>query len=125
MDCGVRSSVGSAKNDLAARIRHLTEFLGGECTFSGDYPAWEYREESPLRDLTVSVYKKLFGADPVVGAVHAGLECGLFYGKIPNLDCISLGPDIKDIHTVDEHLHIASTERYYRLLTAVLEAMKR
>ncbi len=125
VDCGVRSSVGSAKNDLAARIRHLTEFLGGECTFSGDYPAWEYREESPLRDLTVSVYKKLFGADPVVGAVHAGLECGLFYGKIPNLDCISLGPDIKDIHTVDEHLHIASTERYYRLLTAVLEAMKR
>lgn len=123
-ECGVRSSVGSAKKDLAGHIRHLTEFLGGECTFSGDYPAWEYRADSPLRDVFVSVFKRVNGHEPVVTAVHAGLECGLFYGKMPSLDCVSLGPDIIDIHTTSEHLDIASTERTYNLLCEVLKELK-
>ena len=123
-ESGVRSSVGSAKYDIADKIRHLTEFLGGEYTQDSDYPAWEYRADSPLRDLAVKVYTELTGEEPLVTAVHAGLECGLFYGKIADLDCISLGPNIFDIHTVDEHLDIASTEKTYRLLQNVLRQMK-
>ena len=124
VDCGVRSSVSPAKYDVMRKIIHLTEFLGGEASCTGDYPAWEFREDSPLRDLFVKVYKDLFGKDPVVAAVHAGLECGLFYGKMPGLDCISIGPDIIDIHTANEHLDIASTERSYQLIVSVLEQMK-
>ena len=123
-DCGVRSSVSSAKYDIADRIVFLTEFLGGECGLSGDYPAWEFREESPLRDLIIRVYKETTGKELKVSAVHAGLECGLFYGKMPDLDCVSMGPDILDIHTVNEHLDILSVEENYKLLKAVLKEMK-
>ena len=122
-DCGVRSSIGSAKYDIADRIVFLTEFLGGECDLTGDYPAWEFREESPLRDLVTRVYKETTGNELKVSAVHAGLECGLFYGKMPDLDCVSMGPDILDIHTANEHLDIRSVEENYKLLTAILKEM--
>ena len=120
----VRSSVEVARDALSDKIQYLTEFLGGEYEIQGAYPAWEYRKESPLRDKMVSVYEKMYGQKPAVVAIHAGLECGLFYKKIEGLDCVSLGPNMKDIHTSEEVLDIASTERVWNYLVKVLEQLK-
>ena len=120
----VRSSVGAAKDALADKIEYLTEFLGGEFEIKGAYPAWEYRKESPLRDKMVSVYEEMYGEEPQVVAIHAGLECGLFFEKMEGLDCVSLGPNMKDIHTSEELLDIASTRRVWEYLVKVLEALK-
>ena len=93
----IRSSVGTAKEALSHKIQYLTEFLGGEYETEGAYPAWEYRKASPLRDKMVEIYKNMYGKDLEVVAIHAGLECGIFYERMENLDCTSLGPDILDI----------------------------
>ena len=90
----------------------------------GVYPAWEYRKDSPLRDKMVEVYEEMYGQKPNVVAIHAGLECGLFYKKMEGLDCVSLGPDMKDIHTSEEVLSISSTERVWKYLVKVLGALK-
>ncbi len=119
----VRSSVKSAKEDLLNRIAYLTEFLGGIYNLEGDYPAWEYRKDSPLRDTMVRVFREVYGKEPKVAAIHAGLECGLFYQKIDNLDCVSIGPNIYDIHTPAEHLSVSSTKRVWDYLLKVLEAL--
>lgn len=119
--CGVRSSVGSAKLYVSDKIQYLTEFLGGEYTVEGDYPAWEFKKDSRLRDLMVDSYEELFGEKPLVKAIHAGLECGLFYDKIPGLDSVSFGPTMKDIHTTEEKLSISSTARMWDYLVKVLE----
>lgn len=121
---GVRSSIQSARDALSLKIEYLTEFLGGDYTVHGAYPAWEYRKESPLRDLMVRVYREVYGEEPQVVAIHAGLECGLFYEQMEGLDCVSLGPNMKDIHTSEERLDIASTERVWNYLLKVLEAAK-
>ena len=121
---GVRSSVEAARDALSDKIQYLTEFLGGEYEAQGAYPAWEYRKESPLRDKMVSVYEDMYGQKPAVVAIHAGLECGLFYKKIDGLDCVSLGPAMKDIHTSEELLDIASTERVWNYLVKVLKELK-
>ena len=120
----IRSSVGSAKMALTDKVRYLTEFLGGDCELEGDYPAWEYRKESRLREIMVDTYEELFGQKPEVKAIHAGLECGLFYEKIANLDAVSFGPTMKDIHTTEEVLSISSTERMWNYLIKVLENIK-
>lgn len=120
----VRSSVGSAKDALTDRIRYLTEFLGGEFTPQGAYPAWEYRKDSKLRDLMAEVYEKQFGEKPEVKAIHAGLECGLFYDKIPGLDCVSFGPTMHNVHTAEEELSISSVQRMYAYLLNVLENIR-
>lgn len=121
----VRSSVEAAGAALSDKICYLTEFLGGEYTVQGAYPAWEYRKASPLRDQMVEVYEEMYGEKPNVVAIHAGLECGLFYKKIEGLDCVSLGPNMKDIHTSEEVLDIASTERVWKYLVKVLESLKK
>ena len=121
----VRSSVEAAGAALSDKICYLTEFLGGEYTVQGAYPAWEYRKDSPLRDQMVEVYEEMYGGKPNVVAIHAGLECGLFYKKIEGLDCVSLGPNMKDIHTSEEVLDIASTERVWKYLVKVLESLKK
>ena len=120
----VRSSVEAAKNALSDKIEYLTEFLGGEYVIQGAYPAWEYRKESPLRDRMVEVYKEMYGTEPNVVAIHAGLECGLFFKKMEGLDCVSLGPNMKDIHTSEEVLDIASTKRVWEYLVKTLETLK-
>ncbi len=117
----VRSSVSSRKAELCDRLEHLAEFLGGDTTVSGDYPAWEYRMDSPLRERVQEVYRELFGKAPVFEAIHAGLECGILSEKIKDLDCVSFGPDNFDIHTPKERLSVSSTERVWRFLTAFLE----
>ncbi len=120
----VRSSVESQKKMLLERLACLTEQLGGSVSTHGDYPGWAYRQESPLRDLLTAVYTDQYGHPPVIEAIHAGLECGLFSGKIPGLDCISIGPDLTDIHTFREKLHVASTARTWALVTEALKRMK-
>lgn len=121
----IRSSVEAAGAALSDKICYLTEFLGGDYTVQGAYPAWEYRKDSPLRDQMVEVYEEMYGEKPNVVAIHAGLECGLFYKKIEGLDCVSLGPNMKDIHTSEEVLDIASTERVWKYLVKVLESLKK
>ena len=121
---GVRISVEAARDALSDKIQYLTEFLGGSYEIQGAYPAWEYRKDSPLRDKMVAVYEKMYGNKPEVVAIHAGLECGLFYKKIDGLDCVSLGPDMKDIHTSEEVLDIASAGRVWEYLVKVLADLK-
>lgn len=120
---GVRSSVEAARDAVSDKIEYLTEFLGGEYEILGEYPAWEYRKDSQLRDKMVDVYEKMYGEKPQVVAIHAGLECGLFYKKMEGLDCVSLGPNMFDIHTSEEKLEIASAERVWNYLVEVLKAL--
>lgn len=120
----VRSSIASRKQLLLRRIGLLAEGLDGTLCVSGEYPAWEYRRESHLRDVMCKVYKDQYGQDMKVEAIHAGLECGLFCGKIPGLDAVSFGPNLYDIHTVKEHMSISSVQRVYAYLCAVLQALK-
>ena len=116
----VRSSVNQEKRDLLKRLEDLAAFHGGSYTEMGDYPAWEYKKDSPLRDTMVQTYERMFGEKPKVVAIHAGLECGLLSEKLPGLDCVSIGPDMHDIHTSRERLEIASTRRTWEFLLEVL-----
>ena len=117
----IRSSVKTRKEDLCARVTMLVEMLGGEAEVEGDYPAWEYRMDSALRPQVEKVYEELFHKKPVFSTIHAGLECGLLSEKIPDLDCVSFGPDNFDIHTPKEHLSISSTGRVWDFLVAFLQ----
>ena len=119
----LRSSIGSQKAMMEERLRLLTEALGGSIHVTGDYPAWEYRTDSPLRDTMTEVYREQYGAEPKVEAIHAGLECGILSGKLPGLDCVSIGPDIAEIHTPRERLSVASTARSWRFLREVLRRL--
>lgn len=120
----VRSSVESEKTALQEKIACLAERLGGKVICDGEYPAWEYREDSPLRNLMVEIYEEQYGEKPVVQALHAGLECGIFAGRLPGLDCISFGPNIKDIHTPKEEMDAASVKRTWEYLLEILKRMK-
>lgn len=120
----VRSSIASEKECLIDRLRCLTEALGGTFFTNGDYPAWEYRKDSPLRDLMVEVFKEQYGHAPVIQALHAGVECGVFSSKIPELDCVSFGPDMKDIHTTSESMDIDSVKRTWDYLLEILRRLK-
>ena len=120
----VRSSVDSQKRMLVDQLTCLTKRMGGKISISGDYPGWQYRRESALRDLLVDVFTGQYGHAPRVEAIHAGLECGLFCGKLPGLDCVSVGPDLDEIHTFRERLHIGSTQRLWTMVTETLRRMK-
>jgi len=119
-DFAVRSSVESSKKALQERLFAQTYLAGGSCEVSGDYPGWKYRVDSPLRDKMVSVYKELYGAEPRIEAIHAGLECGFLADKFDDLDCVSMGPNMKDIHTTEETLSISSVQRVWDYLVALL-----
>lgn len=119
----IRSSINSQKNAVASRLARLAEALGGQTELDSDYSAWPYRPESPLRDRVAEVFYEQYGEKPRIAALHAGLECGILSEKLPELDCISLGPDLTDIHTPRERLHIASTERTWRLLLGTLKRL--
>lgn len=117
----VRSSVNSAKEALIADLYKTAAEFGAACRDNSHYPAWEYRKNSPLRDVMVSEYETLFGARPIVEAIHAGLECGLFSEKLPGLDAVSFGPTTYDIHTPSERVSVSSVQRSYKYLCKILE----
>ena len=120
----IRSSVDSECEMLGRRLQCQAEVLGGSLRREGPYPGWEYAQESPLRDLVCEVYRGQTGEDMVIEAIHAGLECGYFAGKIPSLDCVSIGPDLRDVHTPAETMSISSVRRTWDLITEVLARMK-
>ena len=119
-DYALRSSVEESKLYLRDRVDMITRAFGGSCEFSGDYPGWEYRAVSPLRDKMIRVYEACYGNSPEVTAIHAGLECGILLKKKPELDCISFGPDIYDIHTTKERMPVYSVKRTWEYLLALL-----
>lgn len=119
----VRSSVNAEKEGLITKLKELADFYNGTYSQSGTYPAWEFKKDSRLRDVMVSIYTRLFGKEPKVLAIHAGLECGLLGDKLPGLDCVSIGPQMHDIHTSREKLEIASTKRTWDFLLEVLKAL--
>ena len=119
----VRSSVNQEKQDLLSKLRAIAESYGGSYSQVGEYPAWEYKEDSRLRDTMVSVYTKMYDKAPEVVAIHAGLECGLLGEKLPGLDAVSIGPEMHDIHTSREKLGIASTKRTWEFVLEVLKAL--
>jgi dipeptidase D len=119
----VRSSVNQEKRDLLNRLQELAKFYDSSYSEMGDYPAWEYKKESNLREVMIATFSRMFGKEPEVVAIHAGLECGLLSEKLPGLDCVSIGPDMHDIHTSRERLEIDSTRRTWEYLLEVLKAL--
>ena len=117
----VRSAVGKEKVKLADRLHEIADAHGASYSMHGDYPAWEYRKESHLRDVMCKTYTDMYGKEPVVMTIHAGLECGIFSDKMEGLDCVSIGPDNFDIHTTEERLSISSTIRVWEYLLEVLK----
>lgn len=116
----LRSSVASEKEELKERISSLMKMLGGSVEFRAEYPAWEYKNDSRLREICVQAYEKLYEQEPEVVAIHAGLECGIFAGKKENLDCISFGPNLKNVHTTKETADVASVSRVWNYLLEIL-----
>ena len=119
----VRSSVNQEKQELLTQLRTIAENYGGSYSQMGEYPAWEYKEASVLRDTMVQVFTKMYDKAPEVVAIHAGLECGLLGEKLPGLDAVSIGPEMHDIHTSRERLGIASTKRTWEFVLEVLKAL--
>lgn len=121
MQYSVRSSIESSKTELVRKMEIITEVCGGFCEKGSFYPGWAFKKESALRDEMTEIYREMYGKEPVVKAIHAGLECGLLSAKIPNLDCVSIGPDMKSIHTTEERLSISSTARVWDFLLEVVK----
>jgi len=120
----VRSSVNSIREDIVRRIEVLARLVRARSERTGEYPAWRYEAESELRDVCVSVYRDLFGSDPQIQAIHAGLECGLLREKLPETDMISFGPNLRNVHTPEEELSISSVANTWEFLTAILANLK-
>ena len=116
-DFSVRSSVESAKQALIDRLCAVIGLAGGSFSVSGDYPGWKYRKDSPLREKMTALYEKMYGKAPKVEAILGS--------KIADLDCVSMGPDMKDIHTTEETLSISSTGRVWEFLVRLLEEKDR
>ena len=113
----------SMREELLQKLRDLAAFYDAGYSQMGEYPAWEYKTDSALREKMVSIYTEMFGKEPKVVAIHAGLECGLLSEKLPGLDCVAIGPQMHDIHTSREKLEILSTERTWKFLLEVLKAL--
>ncbi|MDE5892394.1 MAG: aminoacyl-histidine dipeptidase [Acetatifactor sp.] len=120
VEFSVRSCIESSKQALLDKVQALTSLAGGRCEVTGDYPGWAYRVDSPLRNKMIALYEKMYGQKPRVEAIHAGLECGILAAKLPDLDCISFGPNMYDIHTTEETLSISSTQRVWEYLVQLL-----
>ena len=121
----IRSCVGSLKKEIYSRIEAIAVLTNAIVKEEGQYPEWQYKPDSRLREICVEQYEKLFGERPVVTAIHAGLECALFAEKFGgSLDMISVGPTIIGVHTAQEHLNIPSVRRTWNYLLAILEALK-
>lgn len=120
----VRSSIRTYKEFMGMKLKRLIEGLGGTYTQRGEYPAWEYKKDSILRETCMRVYQEMYGKDMKVEAIHAGLECGILFEKMPGIDIVSIGPDMMDIHTPKEKLSISSTKRVFDFVVNVLEKIQ-
>jgi dipeptidase D len=98
----------------------VTEAFGAKTEISASYPEWEYREQSPLRNKMVRIYRNMYHKEPVVEVIHAGLECGVLAKKIEGFDAVSIGPDMQDIHTTRERLSIESVKRTWEFVLEIL-----
>ncbi len=116
-----RSSSDSEKTDIASMVESVFRLANASIKKTGSYPGWDPKRDSEILQISESAYKRLFGTGPVVRAIHAGLECGLFLEKYPDLDMISFGPTIKGAHSPDERLHIGSVQKFWSLLTEILK----
>lgn len=119
--CSERSNVMSALDNQAATVKAAFQLAGAEVVQGDGYPAWKMRADSKLTALAVETYKELFGKNPQVLGIHAGLECGLFSEKYPNLDMVSFGPTLRGVHSPDERLHIPTVEMVWRHLLEILK----
>lgn len=119
-----RSNLRNGNDSTALIIEHMVSEAGGTCTQSSSYPAWEYAEKSPLRNLMTDAFQEIYGKYPKIETIHAGLECGIIADKIPGLDAVSIGPDLTDIHTPNERLNIASAKRTWEFLLEALKKLK-
>lgn len=120
----LRSSVPSRKELLISKVEALGRLVGAEFARVSDYPAWVYEPDSPIRELATSVYTKMYGKAPEVKAIHAGLECGFISEKLPGVDMISFGPDIRGAHTPEENVSISSTKNVWEFLVELLKNIK-
>lgn len=120
----VRSSVKTLKDEINSRIQTICSLTEAKMELVSDYPEWEYKVDSPIRDLMSKVYKDMYGEEIKVEAIHAGLECGFLKEKVGDIDMISIGPNLYDVHTPNEHLSISSTRRVYEFLCEVLKRIK-
>lgn len=126
----IRSALDVTMDSMAAKFETLARLTGGVVTVSGKYPGWAPVYKTPLQNLFINEYKKLFpeASEPVLMPIHAGLECGVIYSKIVScrgvgIDVISIGPEIRDIHTPEERLSLDSFERFWQLVTSMLEKL--
>lgn len=120
-----RSSIKTLlKNDFEPLVKQLALSIGVECVVDGYYPGWEYAKNSKIRDIFVETYREMYEEEPIVEAVHAGLECGLLMEKVPGLDAIAIGPDTWNVHSPKEKLSIESTESTYKFLCEVLKKIR-
>jgi len=119
----VRSSIATQKYKVLEELQMITELVGGTLTIKGEYPGWEFKKDSRLRDICVESYKEMFGSEPKVQSIHAGLECGLLASKYPSLDMISMGPEMHDVHTPGEKMSIASVEKMWNYIRFVIEKL--
>ena len=116
----VRSLIESEKQNLCEQIGLLAGICGASVSRNSEYPGWQYRAESAIRDKAVAAYREMYGSEPKVETIHAGLECGLLIDKIPDLDAISMGPQMYDVHTTKERLSVESVQKTWELLLRIL-----
>ncbi len=121
--CLIRSSVISRKYMVLEQVEAFADAIGATIKTSGNYPSWEYKEDSELRNIFTDVYKELYNVEPKINILHAGLECGLFGSKIEDLDAISIGPDTFMVHSPDEHIILTSVERTWCYLVEVFNTL--
>lgn len=121
ISCLLRSSVDSAKDDLAAMLSSVFELAGADIQLDGGYPGWKPNMDSPILKKMQDIYQKLYGRIPEIKAIHAGLECGLLGGVYPNWDMISFGPTIRSPHSPDERVNIETVQKFWDFLVATLK----
>lgn len=119
-----RSSINSARRFAGDRFASVFRLAGAQVAHESEYPGWKPNMNSPLKDVCVDAYVRLFGEQPIVRAIHAGLECGLFLDTYPNLDMISFGPTLRGVHAPGERLELASVDKFWLLLLEVLRSLK-
>jgi dipeptidase D len=119
-----RSSVASELEEASQMVRSVFELGGATVTGSHGYPGWKPNLASPILKLAKSTYKRLYGKDPEVKAVHAGLECGIIGEKYPGMDMVSFGPTMREVHSPNEHLHIDTVGRFWTFLVTLLRNVK-